>query len=438
LKIDRRIVGETLILLATFLLINLVWAHYQKPISYNAGKGWEGVGYYQVAEQLLEGKQVAAEGPYVYRVGTPLLVSLLNIKDIFLGFQIVNTIANVLTLCLLWFWLRLHLKDSRVRVGLCLLFLLQWDTPVHWLYFFPAHTDPWLWTFLLAGLICLHYLAQATNTSRWLLALGCLSAVGVVFREVALIIPLVLLFLHNPLRWSERRWKLHVPPAMFFLPLLCALLALVLVRVSVVQTDDYSFARTAVQWVRTKSLLSYLHGWMLAYGPVVFLPIIFFKQTLAFLRQSQWMTVYLLFFALMGYVGGSDTERLLYWSMPIVFILIGKVFEENAPLMRSKPLLLMLIAVELLAVRAFLPTPDYTQGRESHSIPLFTPLGSDAYFMDLFSFHGTPSVEWISLLQYLAFAGMFGTWIALRRRRLLQTVSEQAIITTRSHQKVEV
>jgi hypothetical protein len=424
-------------LLAAFILINLVWAHFQKPISYNDGKGWEGVGYYQVAEQLIHGKQIAAEGPYVYRVGTPFLVSLLNIKDIFLGFQIVNTIANVLTLCLLWFWLSLHLKDRRVRVGLCLLFLLQWDTPVHWLYFFPAHTDPWLWTFLLSGLICLHSLAQATNTSRWLLTLGCLSVVGVVFREVALIIPLVLLFLRHPVRCSEQRWQLHVPPAVFFLPLLCALITLLLIRSSVVQTDDYSFARTAVQWVRTKSLLSYLHGWMLAYGPVVFLPVIFYKQTLAFLRRSQWMTVYLLFFALMGYIGGSDTERLLYWSMPIVFILIGKVFEENAPLLHSKPLLIMLIAIELLAVRAFLPTPDYTQGRESHSIPLFTPLGNGAYFMDLFSFHGTPSVMWISLLQYLAFAGILKAWIVLRRKRLLQTIMPQTVVAGRFPQNME-
>jgi hypothetical protein len=337
LKIDRRILSEALILFAAFLLINLVWAHYQQPISYNDGKGWEGVGYYQVADQFIEGKQVAAEGPYVYWIGTPLLVSLLNIKDIFLGFQIVNTIANLLTLFLLWFWLRLHLKDRRVRVGLCLLFLLQWDTPVHWLYFFPAHTDPWLWTFLLAGLICLHSLAQTTNTLRWLLALGCLSTVGVVFREVALVLPIVLLFLHTPLRRLGQGWKLQSPPVVFFAPLLCALFALVLVRVSVIQTDDYSFTRTAVQWIRTKSVLSYLHGWMLAYGPVIFLPVLFFKQTLAFLRQSQWMTVYLFFFALMGYIGGSDTERLLYWSMPVVFLLIGKVFEHNTMLLCCVP-----------------------------------------------------------------------------------------------------
>jgi hypothetical protein len=431
-------VWEIVIVALAFVVINILGAKFQKQISYNEGKGWEGVGYYQVAQEFAEGKPIAAEAPYVYRVGTPFLVAKVAPHDIFLGYKIVNTAANALTLLLLVAWLRLYLRDWRVRVGLILLFLLQWDTPVRWLWFYPAHTDPWLWVFLLSGLIAIHHYRNGDKPRLWLAALCGLSAVGVLFREVALAIPLVFLFAFNPLerkaRWQTERhtdgslWlnlesDARSPRWVEFLPLVCGLLMWLILKQSVTQTDEYSFLRTAAQWARGKSPISYLHGWMLAYGVVIFLPVYFWRQSVHFLKTYQHFLVYVLFFALMGYIGGSDTERLLYWSMPIVFLLIGRAIENNAAILRSVPLILIVGACQLIGSRAFLLTPDYTHGIASHSIPFFTPL-RDAYFMDLFSFHGTPRVELISLLQYGAFAGILWFWLARRRRAL----SHQAVV----------
>lgn len=429
---------EVLIVALAFVVINLLNAKFQKQISFNDGKGWEGVGYYQVAQQMADGMPIEAEAPYVYRVGTPFLVSVVSPNDTFFGYKCVNVVANALTLCLLVAWLRLYLRDWRVRVGLVLLFLLQWDTPVRWLWFYPAHTDPWLWVFLLSGLIAMHhYQNQIEQNKRlWLGALCALSAVGVLFREVALAIPLVFLFAFNPLerksKWqTERRtdgslWlqvesDARLPRLWEFLPLACGVMAWLILRRCVTQTDDYSFLHTAVQWARVKSPLSYLHGWMLAYGVVIFLPVFFWRQSIHFLKSHQHFLVYGVFFALMGWIGGTDTERLLYWSMPVVFLLIGRAVENNAKILRSVPLLLILGVCQLIACRAFLLTPDYTHGIESHSIPFFTPL-RDAYFMDLFSFHGTPRVERISLLEYGAFAGILCFWLAKRRAALSRRV----------------
>ena len=432
------------ILLFAFVIINILGAKFQKQISYNDGKGWEGVAYYQVAQQFAKGQPIAAEAPMVYRIGTPFLVSKVAPHDIFLGYKIVNAIANFLTLCLLVVWLRLYLRDWRVRTGLALLFLIQWDTPVRWLWFCPAHTDPWLWVFLLSGLIAIHRYREGENARLWLGALCAISAVGVVFREVALVLPMMLLFARNPfgrqealqtVRHDDGSLWLDLNPKTSrirlqwsdLLPLVCGVIVWLLVKNLATPTEEFSFLRTAVQWLRVKSPINYLHGWMLAYGVVIFLPMFFWRQAWAFLKTRQDFVVYLLFFVLMGYIGGTDTERLLYWSMPVVFVMTGKVVENNHVILRSTPLLLFLGVCQLIASRAFLLIPDYTHGIESHSIPIFTPLWN-AYFMDLFSFHGTPKVMWISLLEYVAFAGIFCFWLARRRAIMTRHMAGYAVV----------
>ena len=437
---------EVAILLIAFIVINLLGAKFQKQISYDNGKGWEGVGYYQVAQEFIEGKPIAAEAPMVYRIGTPFLVSKIAPHNIFLGYKIVNTIANFLMLCLLIVWLRLHLHDWRVRTVLILLFLMQWDTPVRWLWFYPAHTDPWMWVFILSGLIAIHRYREGQNPRLWLAALCGLSAVGVIFREVVLAVPIVLLFVRNPLArrgawqtlrrgdgslWLDLNPKMRRPALMEFLPLVCALIVWIFVHRMATPTESFSFLHTAVQWLRSKSVITYLHGWMLAYGVIVFLPVFFWQQSWDFFKARQDFLVYVLFFALMGYVGGTDTERLLYWSMPVVIVLIGKLIEDNRAVLRSTPLLLFLGACQLISARTFLLTPDYTHGIESHSIPFFTPL-RNAYFMDLFSFHGTPQVMRISLLEYLVFAGVLCLWLARRRAAVSWRVPGYAVIRAKS------
>ncbi len=124
-KISRNTL-EVLILVTAFLLVNILGQIFQKPISLNNGKGWDGIVYYSVAEQFLKGQQPRAGAPFVYRIGTPVLVSLFFKEDLLLGFKIVNLIANGITVFLLLFWLRLNLLAWEVRVILVLLFITQW------------------------------------------------------------------------------------------------------------------------------------------------------------------------------------------------------------------------------------------------------------------------------------------------------------------------
>ena len=410
-----------LTLAVAFLLVNLAGALFQKQITYGDGKGWEGVNYYEVAGQYTQGRwRVASEAPMLYRIGTPFLASLLHRRlfpdDLFLCFQLVNGVANALTLVLLIFWLRRFLGDWRIRAALGLMFLLQWDTPTRWLYFYPAHTDPWMWVFLLSGLLAVERYRARPSTARMLLV-AALGAAGVAFREVVLVVPAAFLFVRNPLRGaSPRGWLADLREAARggwrqAVPLAAGVMALLAIRVVARQTNDYSFAATLVHWLYDKPLLVYVQSVFLAFGPVVWFPILRWRQALAFLAARQHLAAYLGAFAFLGLTGGTDTERLLYWSMPVVFVLVGRALEQDWADLRRRWGLLALVAVaQLVSSRAvFWPIPDHPNGYPP-AWPVFTPFGRHVPYVELFSFFEPRSMQLASLLEYLAFGGLLAWW----------------------------
>ncbi len=132
---------EAITLTVAFLLINLATAATQKPFPFHDREGWEGAIYLEMARQVADDRfPVIDDAPMVYRLGTPAAVGLLHRfagLDLLTGFRLVNGTANALGVILLVVWLRRYLADWRVRTALALAFLLQWDAPVRWLYFFP-------------------------------------------------------------------------------------------------------------------------------------------------------------------------------------------------------------------------------------------------------------------------------------------------------------
>jgi ABC-type glycerol-3-phosphate transport system permease component len=63
----------------------------------------------------------SSEALFVYRLGTPFLVSVFFKNDLLFGFKPVNITANLLSTILLVFWLRFHLSDWRIRTLLVIL-----------------------------------------------------------------------------------------------------------------------------------------------------------------------------------------------------------------------------------------------------------------------------------------------------------------------------
>jgi hypothetical protein len=157
---------ELVIRLALFLLINWTSLIFQDPISLNGGQGWDGVSYVKVARQLAAHQTPGADAPFVYRIGTPLLVSIYFENDILFGFKVINLIANLITTVLFVFWLRLNLNDWKIRLLLTALFLLMWHGPIRFVYYYAAYTDPWLFVALLSGLIGIQLLKETPTILR--------------------------------------------------------------------------------------------------------------------------------------------------------------------------------------------------------------------------------------------------------------------------------
>ena len=292
-----------------------------------------------------------------------------------------------------------------------------------------------MWVFLLGGLIAVERYRWQPGPGRLAVA-AAVVAVGVCFREVVLVIACIVPLVGEPLRLSklravaDGRWPAvarWVLPALLrrSVPLAAGLLAMFVVRRFVAHQDNtYSFALTAFHWFYEKPWMTYLHGWFLAFGPILWLAILQGRKASAFFASHQHLTAYGLAFALLGDIGGTDTERLLFWSMPVVYILIGRALEDRR---RDLPvwLLAVIVGAQALAGRAvFWPIPDYPTDVR-HAWPLFTPLGRDVPFMDLYGFWEPRLLALTSVLTYLAFGAALAAWFVWRR----QGASEEARVT---------
>src|SRR5258707_1099477 len=95
----------------------------QSRIDVNGGRGWDGQYYGAIADAFLEGRTPIAPGPYVYRIGTPVLAasaarwSRLPIETAFL---IVNGVAAILASLLLHQFLRQFVAPLYAFVCVCL------------------------------------------------------------------------------------------------------------------------------------------------------------------------------------------------------------------------------------------------------------------------------------------------------------------------------
>lgn len=116
--------------------------------------------------------------------------------------------------------------------------------------------------------------------------------------------------------------------------------------------------------------------------------------------RSQFLFILLLGYAVLAWVGGSDTERIVYWSMPVVYILIGKAIHNKAVLLRYIPFILILSCLPVISQRILWVIPDYPN-KFPHKLPLLTPMGEEFLMLDLYPYHGNNLVELASLLQYV-------------------------------------
>jgi len=415
----------------------LAWTR-QEPISLNGGRGWDGVEYARVAEQLAAGKRPRAEAPFVYRVGAPALAAWLSPGDPLRGFRLVGGVAAALAPLLLFAWLGRFGLRSSTRLLAAALFATQWHAPLRLTPFYPAHADPLMWPLWLGGLLLLERSRRAMagpspRLSPGLLAAWCAGALAATPCREALLLPaLALPFVTSPLllAWAPRaawasfaRQRRH---ARLALPALAGLLAFALVRAWVEPTNSYGFLKTALVWAWTKSDPAFLHGLAQAVGPAVLaLLLLGWREAGAFLARRQELMVLLVGVLAAGWLGGSDTERLLYWGAPVFLLLAGQALErlgETGALRggSAAAFLAFLALAQALSQRMWWTIPDHP-GTEDLAWPLLTPLSDAGRYLDLWSQHARPEVAVLSLAQYVVVVGA-AWWWGGRLRRVTRTL----------------
>lgn len=375
---------ELWLVFLVFVVVAGLSLGFQKPLTYHDGQGWDGVSYFQLARQLAHHQHPSAIGPFAYRLGTPWLVALLFPQQLLLGFKVVNLAACVLSTLFLALWLRRWVQTPWIRLALVLAFLTQWHAPLRFTAHYAAYTDPWLFVFLyplnppaLRSFLTPSTLPCGKGGLGWVLAGWVL--VGALFREAVVVVPLAAFLASRGRAW---------------LPLLAGLAGIALTHTLAQQTDDYSFVRTVGQWAYNKPLPVYVHGLFIAFGPALILPVYFWRTAAAWLNENPIQAWTLGIFLLLGWVGGSDTERIVYWAMPVVYALFGVILETHA---LPKSFLLALAALQLLSHRVFMTLPDFP-----------------GPYPELWSYQASRSTQVLGLATHLA--AVLGLWGWLRWR----------------------
>jgi len=318
---------------------------------------WDAVQYYLVASQLAAGQVPAAEAPYVYRLGLPWLVAQFWPADPARGFFLINLGCGLAIAALLSLWLRHGVERWPVRLALVGLFAAAWHGPIRYVHFNGGYVDPPFLVLVLVGLLMLQAMRHAARPSQ-VAAFTALVAVGALIRETMLMLPAAAMLLGNPLQaplavgdaLRRMRW-------FFLVPIAAGVVVIAITHAVVVADTTRSFFAAALQWIR-KPPTSYLLAWFTAYGPMLALLAFDWRQVVADLRERQHLAGFLLLCAVLAYFGGSDTERFVFWAMPVVYLLLGRSFERHRHLFRSVMLGAGLVVAQAISARIFWTIPD--------------------------------------------------------------------------------
>lgn len=402
----------------------------QERINVNSGRGYDGVSYQRFAHQLADGERPSGPSRFVRRLGTPVLAALVDPNDLTNSFMIVNVFATLVSAVLLLVWFRTHLGSRWLRVGLVVLYAAHWLQLVRFTFFYPVLIDAWSQVFCFAGLNAIVWYER--KPGWWpVLTISLISAAGVFFRELLLLIPLAFLFTtrssaQHRLAFARTRVA-NMPRFALWIPLVsaCATLLWIGDLVSVTADPEFSALTHFADRAYSRSLIAFLLGWMVAFGPALFIVLFDWRSAVEFLSRHKPLLVHMLGVAAIGWVASLESERhALYWASPVVYVLLGRTIERHRIWFRSPALVALLLAAQAFVSRAFLTTPQPAEGYLQHSptVPL-TPMGGDATYLHLFPSYMRPDLAVIQFVEYLVLGVVIVAWLT-RSARLPVSRSE--------------
>jgi hypothetical protein len=367
-------------------------ALFQRPLTINGGLGWDGVSYTRIATSCWH-VPIVADPPFVYRVGGPCVAALLSSQPVEGMFR-ANVLAAVAAIVLLALYLPGQVADRRVRYALLAAYVVYWQGPLRIAWWGPAElTDAWLHLFLIAGLLAL----ESRRKTIWVAAI---VLVGGLFREAVMVLALALLVQELP---DVKKAIRTAWPA-----LMTAGVSLLITRLVGHPSYKFGFVSTALNWVYTKTPPQLVHATFVAFGPMLALLVAFPEAPRRWLIERKDIALTLMVLLLLAWFGGGDTDRLLYWSAPIVLVLVGKSIESVEWAQLKGPLALV-VAAQMLSERVLLTTPD-SWSNAPRAWPLLTPVRAqwNRLLMSM-----TPDVKMgmLAICEYLALTATLAWWL---------------------------
>jgi len=437
---------EILIISVIFFTICLIYRGQQR-ITLNEGKGWDGIYYYKMTEQIQAGvRPVAGELPFVRRVGTPFLIAAYSNftgKNILDSALYINLIGAFITVVLLFFWLKLFFEEFWICALLCFLFMMAWYAPVRYSFYVPLTSDAWGAVWFVGGLLLLHGVRKSYSNKNnrafiiYITAYALVIAIGTLFRESNAILCVLPFFVLNPfknvhfssgavkishgIQLLKKTGKLYFiwQTLFLFIPLIFILLINMMIRKLTVVTDlnGYSYLQNVLSWFFTKSLPEYLLGVLIAFGPVILLVPFFYRQYKSLLWERQELGVLLIISLLFGFIGGTDTERILLMSgFPVILLLLGisikGIFNSS-----QRWWLYVLFILQTISFRFFWSLPDHTVKSGHTPIPFFGLMSNHFKYLYLYSHFSNYLLGLLLLIEY--FVLFIATWYVLQNKVVL-------------------
>jgi hypothetical protein len=314
---------------------------------------WDSDEYFRMAQQFAAGEPVSAAAPYVYRVLTPWVVARCCADDLQQGFLLTNLAAGAALALLLVFWLRRFVDSAAIRLLMVAAYAMQWHAPVRFSFYYPGYVDPLFQVFLVAALLVGdHFVSRPTFGVGVLYVL--LIALGSLARETMLLAPLAGLVAAIVV------WRRHgVTPALWFLAAMAAgLLSYLTVQSLTSARGGYSFVEALLTALATKPVEALPLSWFIAFGPMLAIVAYDWRATLAFLRERPDLATVLAACLVLGYTGGTDTERFVFWAMPVTYLLIARSIERHRAILAAPGVALLVVAGQVISERVLWPVPN--------------------------------------------------------------------------------
>ena len=378
---------------------------------------WDGDEYYVLTEQLAAFERPHAAAPFVYRLATPWLVARLFPHDIVGGFTAINLGAAAATAILLLVWLRRFVAERWARLLTVSLFVLEWHGPTRFVSYYPVYVDPLVFPCLVGGLILIDEIEarRGVADAHLLWALTALCLAGALCREVMLVIPVALLFTAR--RFDPRR----------LLPLASVAAVIVATRLWAQPRIPFSWVETAFFHISHKPAYTWVLAWFITFGPLLALVFYDWRRAWRTLGGRPYLAAYVLAFGTLAYIGGHDTERYLFWSMPVVYLLIAQALVAHRRALDNTYLVTVLVLAQVVSARMLwsIPSPSLAVASLSEmptpAAKIYSVLNRlfiiDDFHWNLWSNFGSRPFHALLLAIYLAFSAAMIGWIHLRATR---------------------